>query len=178
MKKSILAVLTAFLVLTGCGTFKKITSSEKSDKNRKETTEKTKDSVTTSSEVLPTESSLNYNLSDLNVSGDFEQRVSSGDGTEAVISKKGDKLTVKTKTAGSKNTNTNVKESEKTEIYDSEFVIKETKKLIKRVPLKFWLLIGLVVTIYFRKFISQILVSIFPALGGKRLFALFLGNKK
>ena len=177
MKSLIFAFLAIFL-MTSCATTKRTSTSKIQDKKHIELKESTKDSVTSVKVTLPTNNEMVFDLEKISsTSGDFTTKTSSGDGNEAIIEKKGTKLYVKTKTPGSKEINTSVNQTEKEVIYDSEFVVSETKKLVKRIPFKFWLIIGIVLVIYFRKFITEILTALFPALKTKRLFALILGIK-
>lgn len=178
MKKSILMCFTAIFIFYGCGTFKKITNTENKEKTSRKSTKIKNDSIKETTQTLPTENSLNYNLDDLQKSGDFEQKVSSGDGTESIIKKKGKNLSVRTKTSGSKKEKTIVNKNKEVEIYNAEFIIKESKKIIKRIPFRYWVYFGIFMVIAYRKFLSQLIVSIFPGLGSARLFSIFLGNNK
>lgn len=178
MKKVILAILMALFSFYGCGTFGKITNSNSKEKISKKDTKIENDSIKETKETLPTETFLSYNLDDLQKAGDFEQKVSSGNGSGTTVKKKGKNLTLKTKTSGSKTERTNVSKNKEVFVYDAEYIISESKKIIKRIPLKYWLIFGFIISISYRKFISQILISIFPALGSTRLFSLFLGSNK
>ena len=127
---------------------------------------------------LTNESELIYDLNDLKENvGDFVQKMNTGNGNETVIKKKGSKIYINNKTGGSKDSKTNVKKETKEVVYNSEFIIQETKTLIKRIPFTYWLIIILLLIIIFRKFIFQILSSIFPALKGFRFISLILGIK-
>lgn len=178
MKKIILTLFISVFLFSGCGTYKRIEKSEKTKKTSKKTEITKKDSIKESTKVLPTQSELSYNLDDLKKSGDFEQKVLSGNGTGSIISKKGNKITLKTRTSGSKNEKINVTKDSQKDVYNAEFVVQETNKLIKRIPFKYWLIIWFVILVSYRKFVTQLLVSVFPGLASKRLFSIFLGNNK
>lgn len=176
MRKTILIVLTAFLFVS-CSTLRKTEKSSEIEKITEKTKESKRDSVSQKTESLPTEGGLQFNLSDLqNMMGDFVQKIKSG-GNEATIEKRGDKLIVEVKNQGSSETQTTVKESEKETIYNAEFVKTEFKKIVRSIPFNFWLIIIIGLIIYFRKFIAEILVAIFPVLGTYRFFILMLGGK-
>ena len=177
--KTILSTLLACFLLLSCGSFKKTTSIEKTKKITEKTKESKIDSMSVTEKSSPTESELVYDLNDLSKTvGDFVQKMNSGNGNETEIKKQGSKIYIKSKNAGSTNTKTNVKKEEKETIYNSEFVLKEIKTVIKRIPFKFWLIIILLILIKYRKFLSQILCSIFPVLRTKRIFLMFLGEEK
>lgn len=178
MKKAILIVLTAF-ILTGCGLGRNIknnTESVKTSETRKETK---RDSSSVVEKTQPTENGIEFDLDALNkMVGDFKQSISSGNGSESTIEKKDGKLIVTNKTAGTENKETKVDNSETEFRYDSEYVLSETKKIIKRMPWQFWMIAVIALLIFFRKFIFQILTAFFPALGATRLVSLFIGNNQ
>lgn len=176
--KNILTAICATILFSSCGLFKKIEKSEKSDKKTEITRESTRDSTLVVNRTTPSESTITFDIKTLGeMIGDFEQRISSGNGTESVISKKNGQLTVQNKNSGSVDTTSKVKEKEKETIYTSEFVIKETKKIISRLPWWFWLGLIIWLLIVFRKVIAQIFVLFFPSLGSRRVLKIFLGSK-
>ncbi len=176
MKNLILAVLTVFLLFS-CASVRKQEKTTEIEKITEQTKETKRDSISTKKESLPTEGGLQFDLSDLqNMMGDFVQKIKSG-GNEATIEKRGDKLIVEVKNQGSSETQTTVKESEKETIYNAEFVKTEFKKIVRSIPFNFWLIIIIGLIVYFRKFIAEILVAIFPVLGTYRFFILMLGGK-
>ncbi len=177
-QKIILSTLLACFFLLSCSSYKKTTSVQKSQKTSEKTKESNVDSTSVTEKYSPTESELVYDLNDLSKTvGDFVQKMNSGNGNETEIKKEGSKIYIKSKNAGSTNTKTNVKKEEKEKIYNSEFVIKEFKTFVKRIPFKFWLIIILLIIIKYRKFLSQILCFIFPVLRTKRIFLMFLGEE-
>lgn len=177
MKSILIAFLATFMFLS-CGITKNKTNTKESTKTTEKTNESKVDSSSTLTKTLPTESELVYDLDDLSKNvGDFIQKMNSGNGNETEIKKQGSKIYIKNKTGGSKDSKTKVNKETKEVIYNSEYVIQETKILIKRIPFRYWLIIILLIIITFRKFIFQILCSMFPVLKSYRLFSLFLGNK-
>lgn len=177
MKKSFLAVLTAFFLFS-CASFKKEERTTETERITEKTKESKKDSISSKVESLPTSGGLEFNLSDLqSMMGDFVQNIKSGE-NEATIKKKGDKLIVEVRNQGSSDTTTAVKESEKETIYNAEFIKSEFKKVVRSIPFKYWLIGIIFLIIYFRKFISEILVALFPVLAGYRIFILMLGRKE
>lgn len=178
MKKAILAVLTAF-ILTGCGLGRNIKKNKESVTKSETRKETTRDSTSFVEKTQPTDNEIIFDLESLNkMVGDFKQQISSGNGSKSTIEKKDGKLIVTNKTAGTEKKETNVDNSEKEFRYDSEYVLSETKKVIKRMPWQFWMIAVIALLIFFRKFIFQILVALFPALGAKRLVSLFIGTNK
>lgn len=175
MKKLIYLILATFLFL-GCGTFKEIKESNRSEKTRKETSESKKDSVSSVWETLPSSNVIVLDANDFKLRGDFEQSVSSGKGNKTTISKSGGKITIKSDNSGSKNTETSTNSSENKEIYTSEFIINELSKTVKRTSLKYKILFFLLIAIWQRKLLSQLLVSVVPSMAGKRIVKLFLGK--
>lgn len=174
-----ISIILATFAIFGCGTSKKIKSSEKTHTKSEIVKESSKDSTTTIQETAPTENQIIVDLDKLKEQvGDFTQKITSGPGNESTIEKKGNKLIVTNKNAGSKNVETTVNEKSKEQRYDATYVIKELKVFVKRMPFWAWAILGLGGTIFFRKFIAQIAVAIFPGLGSYRLISLFLGNNK
>ncbi len=155
---------------------KKIQETTRIERNKETSTEIKKDSVHSVIEVLPSLSSFSLNASDFALKGDFEQVVSSGEGNQTTIKKTGDKVTITSKNSGSKKTNTKTNAEQKTTIYDSEYVVEEISKTIKRTPFKYKVLIVLLLILWQRKLITQLLVSLIPGLSTKRIVKLFLGK--
>lgn len=170
-------LILAILFFSSCATLKKVEKLQKIEKTTEKEVEKERDSVHSVSETLPTVNEIRLNVKDLKFLKDFNQKISSGPGNETSISKIGNDLVLKSKNKGSKTVTSKVKDKEKEVVYNSEFVIVEVKKLVKRIPFKFWVYGIIILVIWQRKFISQILVSLIPGLGTKRLFKLFLGHK-
>lgn len=179
-QNSVKTILTAFLavfLVSSCASFKKTKESSTVEKSNVKTTEKEKDSSNNSVKTLPTKNAVEFNLSDLTkFMGDFKQMIDAGDGNQSVIEKKGDRLIIMNANSGSEKKEVKVSKKEKEFVYTSEYVTKEFTKIVERIPIKYWIIFWIVVAIYFRKFICQILVSIFPALGAKRIFQLFIGK--
>lgn len=200
------------LLLISCGTSKKTTTSKGVEKTAieiKETTKDSivkekdlriikKDSIVKEKEILPTESVIEFDLSDIiNMEGDIKLSTGSLDGSGTTIIKKGNKLIIKTKTAGSKSIETKVVESEiiekeieiKTKEVDkevkkeTEITIEETTTVKTRVPFMFrifkfllWLLIPLILIFIFRKFLLKNAVNLFPGFRATKIFTTL--NKK
>lgn len=166
MKKQFTLIVTAFLLFS-CGLVKKIEKRAESEKTTEITKEKTttisRDSIYKRLETLPTTNELKLEIDKLLSAPDFEQRVDAGGGNVSTITKKDGKLTVRSENSGSKETESatdnSKEESEKEFVYTSEYVLQETKKLIRRIPWYFWV-IGIV--FIFRKTIWAILVSFIP----------------
>lgn len=173
--KNLFYAICGILLFVSCGITKKIETSKSTSSVSKIKKETTKDSVTKIKEVLPTESTMVFDIESLSkMVGDFVQEVNSGNGNKSTISKKGRKLYVSTKNLGSKSINTNVKEKETEQIYNSDFVICESKKFVKRVPIKYWIYLSIILIFYNRRLISSILTFFFPVLRTKRIFSYFL----
>lgn len=172
MIKKILLVF----IITGCASVKKIKESNTSKKTIKESKEIKKDSVSTIWGTLPTANMVVLDANDFKLRGDFTQSVDSGKGNITTIEKKGDKLIVKSNNSGSKNKTTNTNSSLSESVYTSEFVMNEISKTIKRTSLKYKILFFLLIAIWQRKLITQLIVSIIPSLSGKRIVKLFLGK--
>jgi len=175
MKNIITLFLVCFLILS-CGTYRNVKESNTVSKTTKSSTETAKDSVVSITEVLPTSNELILNVNDFKFRGDFEQKVLSGEGNETIIQKKGDKIILKNKNSGSKNKTTNTKSKEKTELYTSEYVLKELSKTIKRTSWKYKILFFILIALWQRKLITQLLVSVIPSMTGKKIIKLFLGK--
>lgn len=176
MKKSILVILTALFLLTSCKSFKKVFKRSDSTKITKESKEHVRDSTSLISETLPTINTIVLTEDDFKLRGDFEQSVYSGD-NEATIGKRDGKVYLTTKSAGSKNTTTTTKEKNKEKSSYIETFISEYKSIVERIPTRYYFYIAIVFVVWQRKLISQILVAMFPSLGVKRIFKLFLGQK-
>lgn len=176
MKNVIFLILATFLFF-GCATSKKTKEVKETEKIHKSDKETKKDSTSNTVKTLPTENGMEFNLEDLSkMMGDFVQKINAGNGNESVIEKRGNKLIVTNKNSGSEQKEVKVNKEEKQFVYDSEYILNESSKIIERIPFKFYLIFWIIVIIYFRKFISQILVAIFPVLGTKRIFQLFIGK--
>jgi len=176
MKKSILAVLANLFLLTSCNSFKKIFERSEATKTTKESKERVRDSINSISETLPTINTIVLTEEDFKLRGDFEQRVSSGD-NQATIGKRGGKVYLTTKSAGSKTTTTTTTTKNNKEQSSYVTLISEYKRVIERMPARYYFYLAIVVLIWQRKLVSQILVAMFPGLGVKRIFKLFLGQK-
>lgn len=177
MKTKLIAVLTCFILL-GCNATKKVIKTTESKKTSEKTHKSTIDSTSSTIESLPTENKLVFNLDDLNKTvGDFMQEINAGNGNKSKIEKRGRQLIVTSNNAGSKKTETKVKEKDEVVIYNAEYFISEAQTVIKRIPWKYWIWIIILLIIIFRKFIFQLLSAAFPALKGFRFIALILGIK-
>lgn len=206
MKNYFKAICMIFLIIS-CGTSKKTTKStthekivthiEKSVKDSIVKESKTKviknDSIVKETETLATESEMEFDLEDLaKTEGDFKTTVKSGE-SEITIEKKGGKLKITTKTAGSKSTDINVTKSETTdtnsdvkvkETNDNTLIEKETdtseSTTVKKrmIPWFVWIIAGLVALALSRKKLFTLLANVFPALKATRLFLFILGLKK
>lgn len=177
MKKLFWAICATILI-SGCGLTKKITKSKESKETTEKTTESTSESTNTVKETAPTESQVVFDISDFEQMMDgFTQRIASGNGSESTIEKRDGKLFVTNKTAGSRDAESTSKETQKETIYNSEFVVEETKKVIKRLPWWIWTALIIWLLILFRKVIAEMLVLFVPGLAGARLINILLGNK-
>lgn len=177
MKKSILSVFLVLFLFSGCGLFRKVKETQETKKKTEISKETNRDSTSVTEKTAPSESEITLDIKSLaEMVGDFQQRISSGNGTESVIEKRDGKLTIRNNNAGSSDTKTNVNQNEKETIYTSEFIIKETKEVISRLPWWIWLAVIIWLLIVFRKVIAQLLIALFPALAGLRLLKLFVGN--
>lgn len=177
MKNAILLISGTFFI-SSCAMLRKTEKTTQIEKISDRNKETSRDSVSKTREVLPSDGSIVFDLSDLSKwEGDFMQKIKSGN-NESTIEKKGGKLIVSNKNAGSKDSEIKVKESSKETIYNSEFVKTEVKKLIKSFPTWVWVVLIVALIVHYRKFIVEIIVAIFPALGMMRLFSTILGGKK
>lgn len=176
MKKSILTLLTALFVISGCNTFKKVFERSELTKTQEKSKETIRDSVHIAAETLPTSNLIVLTEEDFKLRGDFEQSVSSGQ-NKTTIRKEGGKVYIKNDNAGTKSVTTKTKENINEQNSYVETFISEYKKIIHRMPIRYYLYMAIAVLIWQRKLVSQILVSFFPGLGAKRIFKLFLGQK-
>ena len=177
MKSYIYAFLTCFFLFT-CSTVKNIKNTRKSSKESIQSDSFKKDSIVETTKRLSFENNLEYDLDFLaRESGDFTQVFSNGDDSKFTIQKKDGKFKIKSKTPELKTTN--IKSFQKSSFtrYDSEFVYSETKKLVKKIPFRYWIYLLIIAVVVFRKFVAQIIVSIFPKTSAFRLISVLLGKK-
>ncbi len=174
MKNKLITIL-AILLITGCGLYKKTSKSTTSTQTTEKTKVATKDSTSVIKTSQPTESQITLDIESLSqMIGDFTQRITSGDGNESVIEKRGGQLTVRNNNAGSTKEQTKVKEDTKETEFNSEYWFQESRKVVSRLPWWFWAIGIMVLIIWLRKFIAQILLVFFP---GAVLLKIFSGVK-
>lgn len=171
----ILWALCALFMFSGCGLSRKVTKTEKSAETSEKTTESTSESTSNVKETAPTESEIVFDIKDFEQMIDgFTQRISSGNGSASEITKQDGKLYVRNTTGGTRDAETTSATTAKETTYNTEYVIKESKKLIRKLPWWFWGALIIWLIIVFRKFIAQILVIFFPA---SALLKIFSGSK-
>jgi hypothetical protein len=176
--KNVLMAILATIIMSGCGLYKKTTNTEKSKETTEKTSVTTKDSTSRVQKSQPTDSQITMDIESLSrMIGDFTQRITSGDGNESVIEKKGGTLTVRNHNAGSTKEQTKVKDTKSETEYNSEYIFKESKKIVSRLPWWIWLALIVWVLIMFRKFIAQLIVILFPGTATFRLMQVLIGTK-
>lgn len=170
----ILACLTIF----GCNSFKKITKSQKTAKESISESKIEKDSTASVTKTEAIENEAIYDLDFLSKqAGDFMNTVSSGQGSEFTIEKKGNQLKIRNKTPETESKETNVTEKKEEFVYTSEYIETEIKKTIKKIPFKYWIYLLLFLVFYYRKKIVGLLSFFFPALKSYKIVSFILGVK-
>lgn len=166
-------------ILSGCWATKNIQERKEITSESISETNKTKDSISETTITQGIESEVEFDLAYLaSQTGDFTNTVSTGDDSEFTIEKKDGKLKIRNKTPETVSTETKINESEDTFRYDSDYVIKESKKVIQRIPLKYWIYLLALIAFILRKSIWRLISSIFPSLKTFKIISLFKGKSK
>lgn len=171
-------LLIIVLFLTGCATVKR--DSETITERTTETAlEVTKDSISEIEITKGFNTEVEYDLSFLaGNDGDFSNTLYSDDDSEFSITKEGNKLKIKAKQPDSRKETTNVSSSEEKTSNTNEYTLKTIKTVIRRVPILWKVIIGLVVTFFMRKTIFSAIGSVFPAFRATKIFSLVFRSKE
>ena len=176
--KLILILLLGTFSLSGCGLYKKVFKSEKTEKSEQIRRDSTFVSNIHVDRTRPTESVFEMRMEDLFNAADFLQKIDAGKGNESTVQKKDGRLTVRTTTGESVSTTETEKSDVKEETLISERIISEMRTVVKKLP--WWVWVGLAVWLLSKviTILTPILALFFPGSGIINKVATIVSRKK
>lgn len=176
--KAIYLILATFLFLS-CGSYKETQNTEKSAKESISERNSEKETNVNSIKTPELKLGMDFDIEDLiKEASDFSKTISASNGSEINVKKTDGKINISATVPETETKTTEVKEKEQEFRYDSEYIFKESNKLVKRIPFKFWIYILIALIVYYRKNVAGLLCWIFPQLRAFKLFSMILGSKK